>query len=61
MIVTQAKKLNLKIRKVEIFHYTYWYTVLINTKTAFVREGDERQQRLYLYVLNLREFLYCIV
>ena len=32
MIVTQANKLNLKIRKVEIFHYTYRYTVLFNTK-----------------------------
>jgi len=61
MIVTQANKLNLKIRNVEIFHYTYRYTVLFNTKTVFVREGDERQQRLYLYVLNLRQFLYCIV
>lgn len=32
MIVTQANKISLKIRKAEIFHYTYRYTVLFNTK-----------------------------
>jgi len=61
MIVTQANKTNLKIRKAEIFHYTYRYTVLFNRNTVFVRDGDGRQQRLYVYVLNLGEFLNCIV
>jgi hypothetical protein len=44
MTMAPANKPNLKIRKVEIFHYTYRHTVLFNTKTVFVREGDERQQ-----------------
>jgi len=61
MIVTQANKMNLKTRKAEIFHYTYRYTVLFNTNTVFVRDGDERQQRMYVYVLNKGEFLNCIV